>query len=151
MTQHTAKRLLVWSRKHIFCFMPFRIQRNISWTRGCGGIVTSYLVNSSFSFHPLCLCWSLFLPLRGDFVQLPSTVRLRLLCPTFTSIRPILSLLLLFSYSTASSAAVLALITMLGGKTASRESSCLIFFLLFLFIVIPSYTLDWVSSLVGCR
>lgn len=38
------------------------------------------------------LCCSLFLPLRGDFVQLPSTECLGLLCPTFTSVWPVLSI-----------------------------------------------------------
>lgn len=74
----------------------------------------------------LCLSCSLFPSLRDDFVQLsalnslPQAVVPNLYLHSAYSLS-LLPLLLLFSYSTVSSAAVSALITMLYRKDASRE------------------------------
>lgn len=116
--------------RHIFCFTLLfcaKFFKTILYNWGSSSILLRVI--QSIAASALCLSCSLFLPLRGDFVQLPSTVCLRLMCPTFTLIRLILSLLLLLPYSAASSAAVSSLIAMLGGKVASREVVSLSHFL----------------------
>lgn len=85
----------------------------------------------------------LFLSLRGDFVQLPSTVCSRLLWPTFTSIRPVLSL------SHSCFCTRLPSDYYVGWKSC-LTGSCSYFFLLHLLVVLLSSTLGRVPPLADC-
>lgn len=135
--------------RRIFCFTAGNIflwfTSSFFFNQASGNIVTTYLVNSSSSYNFLsCFSCSEVILCRS----LPSTVCLRLLCPTFTSARLILSLPpFLLSYSTDSSAAVSALTTMLCGEVASWEVAFLSHFLL---PPLLHGNLEQVSLLAGC-